>query len=264
MPRNIMQIICFLAVASLLTCVCAGGPPRLTFYGLEILPGAPITKFESTLLVPSVTPDQDPKSVQGLRSMWPGLEPQPVSALFQNVLSNLNQAPHVTENNAWYFFPYWCCAPAMDLVGNRVRLFPGDLLQNTYQWNSETKDWYQNWVVQPGKQGHRGGVEPLGGGLITDGHFDTKYTEEKWPPMVKALLDIEVQGEGKWDFGPVEWRNVLVEAQTKETSWCTEIPSKKNNFRMTRTQPIATVNRNTTSTTCYVAFITFLGDELVL
>ncbi|KAL2060633.1 hypothetical protein VTL71DRAFT_9274 [Oculimacula yallundae] len=257
-----MIILHFLVEATLLSFVTADDPPRLSFYGLEINAQAPITKFETTLLIPSVTPDHDPKSVQGLRSMWPGLEPDPVSCLFQNVLSNLDLPPKKTEDNAWYFFPYWCCAPAQDLVDDRTRLYPGDLIQNTYQWNPETQDWYQNWVIQPGKLGHAGGVQPLGGGLVTDGHFDTKYTEEKWPRMKKALLMIELQGEGKWDFGVVEWRNVLIEAQTRETAWCTEILDEKDDFRMVRTQPIVTVNGNTNSTTCYVAFITFLGLNL--
>ncbi|KAH7327046.1 hypothetical protein BKA65DRAFT_554606 [Rhexocercosporidium sp. MPI-PUGE-AT-0058] len=250
---------CLLAIALLAFSSMADTTPKVTFYGLEINSQAPITRFESTLLIPAVILDTDPDSVQGLRSMWPGLEPEPVSCLFQNVLSNLDLPPKDTVDNAWYFFPYWCCAPAMDLVDNRTRLYPGDLLHNTYQWNPETKDWYQNWVVQPGELGHASGVEPLGGGLVIDGHFDTKYTEQKWPPLVKAILSIELQGEGKWDFGIVEWRNIIIEAQTRETDWCTGIPDKKDDFRMQRTQPMATVNGNTNSTTCYIAYITFLG-----
>ncbi|PVH84002.1 hypothetical protein DL98DRAFT_585024 [Cadophora sp. DSE1049] len=245
----------FLA-AAMLSCLSPAETPRpVTFYGIDIFPRAPITKFQSTLLIPSVTPDKDPRSVQGLRSMWPGLVPEPVSCLIQNVLSNLNSPPKPTVDNAWYFFPYWCCNPAMDLVDERIRLYPGDLLQNTYQWNPETKDWYQNWLVEPGKLGHEGGVAPFGGGLITDGHFDTKYTEKKWPPLVKATLSIELQDGGKWEFGIVEWRNVIIEAQTTET----DCPDKNDDFRMKRTRPIATINGNTNSTTCYIAHITFLG-----
>ncbi|KAK0113426.1 hypothetical protein ONS95_013684 [Cadophora gregata] len=253
-----MVLIWLLEIAVLLSASMAEPPPPATFYGIEIFPQAPITKFQSTLLIPSVTPDKDPKSVQGLRSMWPGLEPDPVSCLIQNVLSNLNQPPKPTVDNAWYFFPYWCCNPAMDLVDDRVRR---DLLQNTYQWNPETKNWYQNWLVEPGKLGHEGGVPPFGGGLVTDGHFDTKYTENNWSPLVKATLSIELQDEGKWDFGIVEWRNVIIEAETNETEWCVNILDKDDKFEMQRTQPIATVNGNTNKTTCYIAYITFLGPN---
>ena len=45
------------------------------------------------------------------------------------------------------------------------------------QWNPETKDWYQDWLVEPGKLSHAGGVAHFGGGLVADGHFDTKYSE---------------------------------------------------------------------------------------
>ncbi|KAG4416194.1 hypothetical protein IFR04_010651 [Cadophora malorum] len=130
---------------------------------------------------------------------------------------------------------------------------------NTYQWNPETKDWYQDWLVEPGKLSHAGGVAHFGGGLVADGHFDTKYTENKWPPGVKATLSIELQDGGKWDFGTVEWRNIIIEAQTTETDWCANIPEDNNNFRMQRTRPIATINGNTNSSTCYIAYITFLG-----
>jgi hypothetical protein len=64
--------------------------------------------------------------------------------------------------------------PSSSLMQKQV--YPGDLLQNTYQWNPETKDWYQNWAIQPGKLGHEGGVSPFGGGLVTDSHFNRKYT----------------------------------------------------------------------------------------
>ncbi|KAH9224301.1 hypothetical protein DL95DRAFT_400819 [Leptodontidium sp. 2 PMI_412] len=143
--------------------------------------------FESTLVIPAVTPDTDPQ----MSSKPP--------AILDLII------PRASTNGVWYFFPYWCCSPVMDLVDNRTR------------------------------------------------------PEEKWPPLVKALLSIEVQGEGKWDFGIVEWRNIIIEAQTSETDLCTEIPDKKDDFRMQRTQPIATVNDNTNSTTCYIAYITFLG-----
>jgi hypothetical protein len=37
---------------------------------------------------------------------------------------------------------------------------------------------------------------------------------------VQALLIIEIQDAATWDFGPVEWRNILVVANTTSTDWC--------------------------------------------
>jgi hypothetical protein len=35
-----------------------------------------------------------------------------------------------------------------------------------------------------------------------------------------AVLAIELQGGSTWDFGEVEWKNVIVEAATTDTDWC--------------------------------------------
>lgn len=40
--------------------------------------------------------------------------------------------------------------------------------------------------------------------------------------LTAALLTIELQQQGKWNFGPVEWRNILVEANTTDTEWCSK------------------------------------------
>ncbi|KAL5327521.1 hypothetical protein ACEPPN_005220 [Leptodophora sp. 'Broadleaf-Isolate-01'] len=60
-----MIFVRLLAVAMLLSLRMADTPPKISFYRLEIHTQAPITKFESTLVIPAVTPDTDPQSVQG-------------------------------------------------------------------------------------------------------------------------------------------------------------------------------------------------------
>jgi len=41
-------------------------------------------------------------------------------------------------------------------------------------------------------------------------------------PFTSTLMTIELQERGKWNFGAVEWRNILVEANTTESKWCEE------------------------------------------
>jgi len=39
---------------------------------------------------------------------------------------------------------------------------------------------------------------------------------------MQALLTIELQDLGTWDFGSVLWTNVILEANTTDTAWCTK------------------------------------------
>ncbi len=44
--------------------------------------------------------------------------------------------------------------------------------------------------------------------------------------MIKqALMTIELQQLGTWDFGDVVWRNVMVQANTTDTKWCMQFVS---------------------------------------
>jgi hypothetical protein len=31
---------------------------------------------------------------------------------------------------------------------------------------------------------------------------------------------MDINGSGTFDFGPVQWNNIIVEAETEETAWC--------------------------------------------
>ena len=50
---------------------------------------------------------------------------------------------------------------------------------------------------------------------------DERAAQLKGRPLTSTLMTIELQEQGKWNFGPVEWRNILVEVNTTETEWCT-------------------------------------------
>jgi hypothetical protein len=51
-------------------------------------------------------------------------------------------------------------------------------------------------------------------------------SEERQKLMIKqALMTIELQQLGTWDFGDVVWRNVMVQANTTDTKWCMQFVS---------------------------------------
>lgn len=157
-----------------------------------------------------------------VQAFWPGLEPDPVSALYQQVITNQGGGPgEVSHSNLGspVESKLICCSgicchfgaarkypreygsnfadmvfsyrPAKNLrTPQRSKttseferelyqltfiVYPGDTITTLFRWNPMTQNWFDNWLLQPGVQGNAAGETPLGGGLITDGHFDTAY-----------------------------------------------------------------------------------------
>jgi len=101
--------------------------------------------------------------------------------------------------------------------------------------------------------------------------------------MIKqALMTIELQQLGTWDFGDVVWRNIMVQANTTDAKWCMQFvsplcllhsqcktkltntrgPQDVNDaaFNYTFTPPTVTTLENTTI--CYIAQLTFHQPSL--
>lgn len=173
-------------------------------------------------------------------------------------------------------------------------------MKNVLALDASTGHWYMNWVVTPGPAGNDASAPPFGGGLIFDPSIDSKilifscykieYTRSEangWikanvtGPYGRALLTIELQERGSWDFGDVEWRNIMIEANTTDVEWCIKYVSARklrtrlkltsargpslvdagSPFTFTYTTPTASVLG--TSTVCYIAQLVFHQPELV-
>lgn len=73
--------------------------------------------------------------------------------------------------------------------------------------------WLDSWTLATANEAVKAGKSGFTGGLIYDpktGGGKGNYTH--------AILAIELQGLGKWDWGAFTWRNVIVQARTKETA----------------------------------------------
>jgi hypothetical protein len=46
------------------------------------------------------------------------------------------------------------------------------------------------------------------------------YVEEKADMTQKVVFQIEVEGANTWDFGPVTFTNIEIDAETTDSSWC--------------------------------------------
>ncbi|KAE9366711.1 hypothetical protein N431DRAFT_445415 [Stipitochalara longipes BDJ] len=238
-----------------------------TFYGIKISPGAPLSRFESTLIIPAESPDTG-SPYGAIRAVWPGMQ-GPGPTLLQQVLGNQG-GPDVSNFSfvpGWYLFPYYY-GKYVHLLKSQVR--PGDRTQIIYQWNHMTSNWFINWIVEPAAASSKAGMMPWGDGLMFDQSFDKTWVANGSPHFQTAELYIEIQQRATWDWGAVEWMNILVEAETTKTAWCTGIasfsksevdnagsPNGDKFFNGTRSEPIATTIGNLM--TCYIANLMYLG-----
>ncbi|KAE8449422.1 hypothetical protein EG329_008030 [Mollisiaceae sp. DMI_Dod_QoI] len=216
------------------------------FYGIALEPHAPIIKFDITVLIPNTS--SNPLMVNNIQAFWPGLEPDPSSALYQQVITNQGGGPE--DGTSCHF---------------GAALYPGDTLTTLFRWNPMSQNWFDNWLLQPGEKGHAAGETPTGGGLITDGHFDTAYKNSHYSPFKQALIMIELQRQGVWDWGQIIWSNIVIEAQTTSTDWCAGNwegwRGPDNKFEWNNTEPVATYNAQLNTTTCYIAEIVFISPN---
>lgn len=44
-------------------------------------------------------------------------------------------------------------------------VYPGDTLTMQYRWNAQTEVWFENWMVNPGAEGHAAGEVTLASAL---------------------------------------------------------------------------------------------------
>ncbi|PVH84005.1 hypothetical protein DL98DRAFT_585026 [Cadophora sp. DSE1049] len=227
---------------------------NLAFYGVWLGAGsnASILRFESTLIIPSPSPDTTIED--NIQAFWPGLQPIENDGVFQNVVTNQGG-----EAGEWYLLPFSCCSPAKALTP-QMRVHPGDSLTNIFALDVPSGKWYDNYLVTPNSAGtgREDGAAPYGGGFTFDPRDDAAL---KHKPFTSTLMTIELQERGKWNFGAVEWRNILVEANTTETKWCEDGPvlAGGNNFKRRFSKP--TWNTVGITTTCHIAQMIFEGPD---
>ena len=226
------------------------GIGNLTFYIVNFDVKAPILRFESTLIIPAASPD--PNITNDVQAIWPGLQ---TDTLLQNVVTNLwptGGGPH-----GWYLLPFYCCDPPGNLT-DQIQIYPGDLLTNTFVWDVPQNKWLDNWVLTPGEEGSKAGQKAFQGGLTFDQAIALEKAQNKIArPYDTPEFAIELQGLGTWDFGPVTWKNILIEANTTETDWCTKIKTPSN-MHIQNTAPVVTSAGTVTS--CYIGNITFIAS----
>ena len=175
-----------------------------------------------------------------------GMEPANDNAVIQNVVGN--RGVGVGE---WGFWPEYCCDPNIFLKTSE-KVYPGDKLLNRIAQNSSSGEWIMSWWLKPGDAGAAARETPFAGSLV----FDPKFYPAK-DPFQTAFLVIEVNQTSYWDFGEVAWEDILIEANTTETSWCVAFQADPHAAEWSTTPPNATVIDG--MTTCRVEKLTLGG-----
>ncbi|KAF8850318.1 hypothetical protein BDZ45DRAFT_751865 [Acephala macrosclerotiorum] len=196
---------------------------NLRFFGLWLGAGpqANILEFRSTLIIPTGLPDSVLEN--GVQAFWPGLEPSRANSVFQNVITNGDAV------GEWSQLPFYCCKHGTVSPGSRQQsavhdLYPGDRVTNTFTLNENTLKWYNTYTITPGAVGNTAGQKIYSNGFDFDPNTVAADNTTLGEQYTAALMTIELQGNGNWNWGAVEWRDILHRSNTTETSWCTTGP----------------------------------------
>ncbi|EPE32929.1 hypothetical protein GLAREA_05941 [Glarea lozoyensis ATCC 20868] len=199
------------------------------------LPNAPITRYQVTVVVPAVSPGK------GLHGVWPGLQNQAGSFVYQSVLADSNSP------GAWQFWVEYCCNP--DYKAQAIKVYPGDAITSTFTTDGAGL-WTDSWSLTPGPQGLSAGQTAQSGS--TSQNFADRGA------LIRGLLAIELQQNGAWDFGAVQWSNIAITASTT-APWCATGSSYAVSPNFQYSISAGTQSTNGGSTTCTFPNVRFNG-----
>ncbi|TEY78824.1 hypothetical protein BOTCAL_0045g00420 [Botryotinia calthae] len=180
------------------------------FSYLTLDPNATITNFESVQVVPrSSSALVIPGNVQ---AVWPALQNN--QGIMQTVVANQGSI------GEWFYIGLeFCCTPKDWQADKAQQVYPGDRITTKYQLMSANTGVYNvTWKVERGYFGIQAGEM-----FFTAESF---FNPQEHPtpggqgPFNKALFAIETQGGSKWDFGPVQWDQITIQADTTSSDWC--------------------------------------------
>ncbi|CZR56127.1 uncharacterized protein PAC_06015 [Phialocephala subalpina] len=185
---------------------------NLRFFGLWLGAGPQVNilDFRSTLIIPTGLPDLTLND--GVQAFWPGLEPSQCNSVFQNVITNGDTV------GEWSQLPFYCCNPGVGL-SPKVRVYAEDRVTNTFALNENTLKWYNTYTITPGAAGDAAGQKIFTNSFEFDPNTIAADHTTFGEQYTSALMTIELQGNSNWTWGPVEWRDILLRANTTETSW---------------------------------------------
>ena len=179
---------------------------------------ANITYFQASMTIP-------PRSAElsSIHNIWPGLQPQDNSFVYQTVVSDLVGGNLTIPNGIWGIYEEECCDPNDVQAATFSTANPGDVLGNAFE-RDDQGGWWANWTIAPGKNSPDGKSQFMR-------HHSTGFSRKNDAGVqvdvgkfTNALLSVELHDNATWDFGPVNWTDIEITIETKDTEWCTRGP----------------------------------------
>ncbi|OCF32239.1 hypothetical protein I317_06478 [Kwoniella heveanensis CBS 569] len=163
----------------------------LTYYPSQ---GEKFTRFSGEMVAPTL-----PKA--GYYYLWPGLQDEAHTGVFQPVLDG--------KSGAWWFSPGWCCGNPSLSWGGGVSVGNGDKLSFDMALDANGTAYNAN------VGNERSGSSATNSLPLADKVFN------------QAVFAIELTGVA-WDFGPLVFKNVVIESTGTDSGWCNSSPSNYN------------------------------------
>ncbi|KAK7716611.1 hypothetical protein SLS57_006639 [Botryosphaeria dothidea] len=154
--------------------------------------GQKFTGLTGEMVVPKL-----PKA--GTYYLWPGLQPTDNSGVYQNVLDG--------NSGTWWFGSGWCCSNPSLPWGGGFNTYAGETIK------------FEN--VLDGDSWRSSTTHESTGTVKTD----TFALSSK--SFNQVLFAIELTGVS-WDFGPLEFKNIVITATGTDSSWCDNTPENYN------------------------------------
>ncbi|KAF7876410.1 hypothetical protein EAF04_001502 [Stromatinia cepivora] len=221
-PLHTTIMLIFLLVWGLLSVLAASATStdiNANFFYLTLNPNATITKFQSVQVVPHAS--RAPVIPGNVQAIWPALQNN--QGIIQTAVANQGSI------GEWYYIGLeFCCTPGDWQADKAQQVYPGDRITTQYELTNAHNGVYNvTWNVERGQAGTRAGEMNFSAGSVFNPQEHS--TPAGQGPFNKALFAIETQRGSIWDFGPVQWDQITIQADTTRSDWCFR-PTNNTNF----------------------------------
>ncbi|KAF4636270.1 hypothetical protein G7Y89_g1828 [Cudoniella acicularis] len=183
----------------------------------------------------------------GLHYIWPGLQPSSDNFVFQDVGGD------ALGSGAWTFAEWTVDSQDNYNKTDDVAVYPGDSIDILFSLDVNSGEWLDQWTTTPGSDGTAAGEQ------FTAASFMAPESQlAAFGPLTQALFIIELQEGATWNFGPLTFSDITIQAQTTGTDWCSS-PTQEDQFTFSMLTPVSTVDGNTA--TCTISSLVFIAPS---
>ncbi|KAF2461436.1 hypothetical protein BDY21DRAFT_332130 [Lineolata rhizophorae] len=169
----------------------------------------------------------------GIYYLWPGLQATDSSGVYQNVLDG--------TSGTWQFLNIWCCSNPTIPWGVGFNATEGQSLSFV---NTRRRRGWTSTLRGPEKDQFAFDRFPL----LSNKTFN------------QALFAIELHDEN-WDFGPLEFSNIVIISSGPSAEWCNDSPENYSHNARYEIRGVDSIMLNDNVVACTIEYIGLLGPS---